>query len=81
MTIRDYRDLLDLMMDGVEYRKHRKHNPDPDAVVCYWSAIDKLYRTLPDGEKEKLSDARIANMEAQLDKCDRLMDAAKEAMK
>lgn len=74
MTVVDYRDLLDLMYDGVEHRKHRADKPDPDAVVVYWAIIDKLVRTLPDAEADRLMDARIANMEASLDRADAIID-------
>ena len=77
MTVRDYRDLMDLMLDGVEQRRTRTNNPDPDAITVYWAMIEKMMRTLPYNEAEKVMGARVENMESSLDRAEKIVADAK----
>ena len=63
MTVVDYRDLLDLMLDGVVCRKNHKDKRDPDADYVYSEILTKLRRTLPQDERDRLIYAMFMNVE------------------
>lgn len=66
MTTRDYRDLLDLMLDGVVYRKVFRAKPDPDADYVYSEIVSKLRRALPDAERDNLLEAVFTSLASRI---------------
>ena len=62
MTTRDYRDLLDLMLDGVVYRKNYAQRRDPDADYIYSELVVRLMRGLPEPEKAAMEEALYATL-------------------
>lgn len=66
MTTRDYRDLLDLMLDGVVYRKNYAQRRDPDADYVYSEIVSKLRRALPDAERDNLLEAVFTSLAARI---------------
>jgi len=64
MTVRDYRDLMDMMLDGVICRKNHKEKRDPDADYVYSEILTKLRHMLPEAERNKLVEAMFAETEA-----------------
>ena len=67
MTTRDYRDLLDLMLDGVVYRKNYAQRRDPDADYIYSELYCKLRRSLPDQEQDALNKALYTSLLARVE--------------
>lgn len=65
MTARDYRDLLDLMLDGVVYRKNYAPRRDPDADYIYSELCFKLLRSLTEREQNALREALYTSILAR----------------
>lgn len=79
MTTRDYRDLLDLMLDGVVYRKNYAQRRDPNADYLYSELYCKLRRALPEQERDALNEALYASYRARVEPPETFEEALERA--
>lgn len=79
MTTRDYRDMLDLMLDGVVYRKNYAQRRDPDADYIYSELYFKLRRSLPDQEQDALNKALYTSLLARVEPPETFEEALERA--